>query len=37
LPAVAQKLADLYGLPIYELARHTTENARRLFGLGTAA
>jgi len=37
LPAVAQQLADLYGLPIYELARHTTENARRLFGLGTAA
>ena len=35
LPAVAQQLADLYGLPLETVVRHTTVNARRLFRLET--
>ena len=34
LPAVAARLADLYGLPLEDVVRHTTANARRLFRLG---
>ena len=30
---VAQRLADIRGMELQELARHTTENARRLFGV----
>ena len=35
LPFIAQTLADLYGLPVEELVRHTTANARRFFRLDT--
>ncbi len=35
LPVIAQRLADLYGVPLAEIVRHTTANARRLFGLAT--
>ena len=30
---VAQRLADIRGMELEELARHTTENAKRLFGV----
>ena len=33
LPVIAQRLADLHGLPVEELVQHTTANARRLFRL----
>jgi len=33
LPVIAQRLAELRGLPIEEVARHTTANARRFFRL----
>ena len=33
LPVIAERLAGLYGLPVEELVRHTTANARRLFRL----
>lgn len=34
LPRVAEALAELHGIPPEEAARATTENARRLFGIG---
>jgi TatD DNase family protein len=34
---VAQRLAELRGIPLEELAQATTANARRLFGLGNAS
>ena len=33
LPFIAQRLAELYRVPVDELVRHTTANARRFFGL----
>ena len=33
LPVIAQRLAELHELPVEELVRHTTANARRLFRL----
>ena len=36
LPVIAERLAGLHGLPVEELVRHTTANARRLFGLDTS-
>lgn len=35
LPVIAQRLADLYALPLGEIVRHTSANARRIFGLET--
>ncbi len=37
LPFIARRLADLYGLPVEEIERHTTANARRLFRLEAPA
>jgi TatD DNase family protein len=31
---VAKKVAELRSIPVEEVARATTENARRIFGLG---
>ena len=33
LPLIAEKIASLKGIEVSEIAKHTTENARRLFGL----
>ncbi|NLZ60898.1 MAG: TatD family hydrolase [Lentisphaerae bacterium] len=33
LPKIAEKMAELKGLPLSEIARITNENARRLFGI----
>ncbi|MCY4565933.1 MAG: TatD family hydrolase, partial [Gammaproteobacteria bacterium] len=35
LPFIAQRLAELYRVPLDELVRHTTANARRFFRLDT--
>ena len=37
LPFIAQRLAELYGVPVDELVGHTTANARRLFRLDSPA
>jgi TatD DNase family protein len=33
IPVVAQKLAEIYGLPIDEIAQITTQNSRDVFGI----
>jgi TatD DNase family protein len=33
IPLVAEKLAEIYGLPVHEIAQITTQNAKAVFGI----